>query len=240
MWRSNWFATLDYRPERLESWSLKYGDFQGFMKALRKEVPPPVRFFVAGEYGARFQRPHFHAILFNLQLKDAVRYANGTYRSATLEDLWSRGNVVLGSVTPRSAAYVAGYTLGKLGRQQLEVVDGNTGEVTSRQREFVHMSNRPGIGATWYERFKGDLFNTDCAFQDGRKYKVPRYYFERLKKGVYGPMRKEEWDRIIEIQEERIKKAELVPAEESTPERRKDKEELAKRKRGFYSSAREH
>lgn len=239
LWKSNRFVTLDYAPEKLKSWSLRYGDFQAFMKALRKVVPPPIRFFVAGEYGARYMRPHFHAILFNLRLDDEVRYANGTTRSDLLESVWNRGHCVIGDVNARSAAYVAGYTLGKVAREQLEdVVDVKTGELTERKREFVHMSNRPGIGALWYEKYKWDLFSTDRAFQDGKYYKVPRYYWERFKAGVEGPGG--DFDRVVQIQEERIKRAELIPAEENSPERRRDKEELAYRKREFYSSAREH
>jgi len=110
--------------------------------------------------------------------------------------------------------------------------------VTELRREFVRMSNRPGIGAAWYEKYAADLFSTDRAFQDGKYFKIPRYYWERYKAGVEG--RGPTFDRVVEIQEERLRKALLVPEEESSPERRRDKEELAHRKREFYNSAREH
>jgi len=238
MWRENRFVTLDYAPEHLKSRSLQYGDFRGFMKSLRKVMAEPLRFFVAGEYGARYMRPHFHVILFNARFDDEQQYVNGTRRSELLERVWNRGNCVIGDVTPSSAAYVAGYTLGKVVDRQLEVVEESTGEVTELRREFVRMSNRPGIGAAWYEKYAADLFSSDRAFQDGKYFKVPRYYWERYKAGVEGPGRA--FDRVVEIQEERLRKALLVPEEESSPERRRDKEVLAHRKREFYNSAREH
>lgn len=233
------FATFDYRPESLRSLSLEYGDFQGFLKRLRRRMSgvsaapdgrKPIRFFVAGEYGEKFGRPHFHAILFNAWFPDSVRYANGTYRSELAEELWSHGNVVIGNVTPESSAYVAGYTLHKAHKRAEEyaedLVDPTTGEVSGRRPEFVVMSRRPGIGAWWYERFSSDLWNGDVAVQNGQRQKVPRYYFERLKSRE--PLKGEE------VAYGRYLRALAVPLEESTPERREVREQVAEARVSFF------
>ena len=77
--------------------SLNYRHFQLFMKRLRKEFAPNnIRFYMCGEYGEDFSRPHFHALLFNCFFSDRKRIPGGAsgsplYRSDTLERLWPYG-----------------------------------------------------------------------------------------------------------------------------------------------------
>lgn len=246
LYDSNWFVTLTYDDAKNGGAvhpSLRYPDFQMFMKRLRKQVGGhregpeggfPLRFFCAGEYGGRRRRPHFHAILFNLHLEDAEKLMSGRYRSSTMEDTWKRGNCVLDLVTPASAAYVAGYSQKKVSgpgsRAHYEdVVDVSTGEVTARRPEFVAMSLKPGIGAWWYKKFGSDLFPHDGAVMDGRRYKVPRYYWERFKR---------EADPVLveEVSNGREARAAVETRKgESTPERRAVREELAERRELFFS-----
>lgn len=219
-------ATLTYSDEHVpSSLSLEYSDFQGFMKRLRKarldwragrEGSRAIRFFVAGEYGGDTKRPHFHAVLFNCWFPDQVRRGRYMY-SDKADALWARGRVVLDSVTPASAGYVAGYAgkkkFGKRGKDYYEdVVDVRTGELSSRRPEFLKMSLKPGIGGRFYERFGEDLWRGDFAVQDGQKYSVPRYYFERLKR--VDPARAEE------ISYRRFVRAKEYDRSEETPERR--------------------
>jgi len=233
-WDSNLFCTFDYSPEHLKSWSLEYPDFQGFMKRLRKRLPSPIRFFVAGEYGETYKRPHWHAILFNCRFPDQERFKNGTLQSLLAEELWGKGRVVIGDVNATSAAYVAGYTYGKRYGAEAQdyyedLVNPLTGEVGRRRSELVVMSRRPGLGAEWYRRFGSDLFPNDVAVQEGRQYKVPRYYAEKFRASNPG-----EWEAISE---RRYLKA-LERPEESTVERREVREKVAEAKNRFYSQRR--
>ena len=67
----NCFITLTYRDECLPTnGSLDLDAFQKFMKRLRRRFGEGVRFFHCGEYGENFGRPHYHAILFNLDFSD--------------------------------------------------------------------------------------------------------------------------------------------------------------------------
>lgn len=233
LYDTNWFATLTYREEDVPvSRSLEYSHFQRFMKRLRKkvrgevEVPEggrPLRFFCAGEYGGDTGRPHFHAILFNCRVGDERPWDNGQYWSAELEELWSHGHVVLDKVTAASAAYVAGYTQKKVygirGKAFYEVVNVRTGEITMRRPEFATMSLRPGIGAWWYARYGADLFPEDHAVCDGKRYKVPRYYWEKFQDHAEPAI-------VEEIAEARFLRA-LERKADSTPERRAVREEVA-------------
>lgn len=251
LWDSNLFVTLTY--ERLGSRSLVYGDFQGFMKRLRRSAgglvrgsaavkagPGPVRFFCAGEYGGETGRPHFHAILFNVAFRDSVRLRNETSRSAELERLWEKGSCVIGSVTPASAAYVAGYSLKKVGRGGRPPVflDEETGELEELVPEFVHMSRRPGIGYPWFERFAGDLFPADRAVSGGRVCKVPTYYWDKFRFALEGQMcsRRDRFAHRVKVDALEIARFERARerASDSTPERLAVREEVVLRHRSLF------
>lgn len=234
LWDCNRFVTLSYAPEELESPSLVYRDFQLFMKRLRKRLDTRVRFFCAGEYGERYQRPHFHACLFNCQFPDESRAGDGVRHSEVAEALWGKGFVHIGDVTPSSAAYVAGYTLGKVhgfgSASGYELVDDSTGEVVDRRPPFVTMSRRPGIGSEWYERYGADLWPHDFAVtHDGKRTRVPRFYLQRLE-DVGDPLD------VEALRFRRLERASALPRSESSEARRAVREESAYRRVEFWQS----
>lgn len=187
----NCFVTLTYATEKLPPFgSLRYRDFQLFMKRLRKRFHPAVvRFFVCGEYGEGLQRPHYHACLFGIDFPDKTRLRllgkSSGWRSPILEALWGHGHTHLGDLNVRSAGYAARYCLKKVVGAAAEahyaVVDSD-GVLGSREPEFARMSLRPGVGAGWFDRYRDDL-RGDFVVHDGSKYSVPRYY-DRLTERV--------------------------------------------------------
>lgn len=234
LYPTTWFCTFTYRDEDLpKSLSLEYGDFQSMMRRLRDRVRGevagpkggyPLRFFVAGEYGTLRCRPHFHAMLFNLRTRDEVRLENDSFRSKILEDVWQKGSVDLKLLTARRASYVSGYALKKIRSRGMfyeDVVDSSTGEVLRRRKEFIEMSRRPGLGAWFYERFKGDLFPLDYAIVEGKRNKVPRYYWERFRREADGV-------KVEVLENARYERAELRRWD-STPERLSQREEYSER-----------
>lgn len=73
------FLTLTYQNSKLPALerdgysTLEYRDFQLFMKRLRIQLDKmqhtnKIKYFVCGEYGGLTHRPHFHVLLFNLDL----------------------------------------------------------------------------------------------------------------------------------------------------------------------------
>jgi hypothetical protein len=171
-------------------------------------------------------RPHYHAILFGLDfddkeihsIKDGVRL----YKSKTLKKIWGHGHVTTGAVTRQSAAYVARYVIKKLNGDLSETYYqrlGENGELFPVEPEYTTMSRRPGIGDTWYKKFKGDLFPYDECIVEGKKVPVPSYYLKKLKK--------EQPHTHEVIRKKRLKKA-LKSKADNTPERLKAKEECTK------------
>jgi len=236
-WSSSLMLTLQYRDDALPaSLSLEYRDFQLFMKRVRAELVGvdesadgrrPIRFFVAGEYGGETARPHWHAILFNFELKDArwwMRHRKGRElrvgHSELAEELWTHGYVELAPVNESTAAYVAGYVNKKAERRSADAVDRLTGEVYERRPEFQKSSNDPGIGSFWYDRFGADLWRVDGALVNGKPVPVPRYYNEKL--------RRSDPEGYERIRLARVARAQERPEEESSLERRAVREEAAR------------
>lgn len=216
----NVFATLTYADEHLPGPSLLYRDFQLFMKRLRRTGRKP-RFYMCGEYGEKYQRPHFHACLFNTDFQDK-KHLRGKgelqeFTSAELEKLWGKGGCVLGQVTFESAAYVARYMIVDTQRFHID----EDGVFTELTREFNHMSLRPAVGREWLERFgASDVAVDGNVVVRGHKAKAPRYYDQWLERR--DPV---DFERIVD---ERRAVALAQPARERSSRRLKTKETVAR------------
>jgi len=105
------FLTLTYDDENLvlsdAGPTLVKSDYQDFMKRLRKKQteysPVGLRYFACGEYGTITERPHYHAIMFNMH----VAVLSG------LQTIWGKGHVGIGTVTPESIHYTTGYIINR-------------------------------------------------------------------------------------------------------------------------------
>lgn len=188
--KENCFLTLTYDDVHYPGHgSVDVEVVQRFMKRLRKKVGP-VRFFACGEYGENNHRPHYHILVFGhafLADRHLWRTTQGgfpVYRSATLEKLWPMGYSEIGTVTVKSAGYVARYITKKITGEASEahytVDHPYTGEEVRIKPEFITMSNRPGIGKGWYDKYSKDAFPSDFLVIEGKKVPVPRYYKKQL------------------------------------------------------------
>lgn len=189
---SNSFVTLTYDDDHLSSYSLVYKDFQLFMERMRR-VRPGVRFYMCGEYGEQFERPHFHAILFNCFFPDREYFqelpsGSKLYISKELGRLWPFGFSSVGDVTFESAAYIARYCMkkvtGRNAERHYEFVDVGSGEISQRVPEFNRMSLKPGIGREWFIKYRAEVFGRDGGFDrvvmNGIEMKPPKYYDKLL------------------------------------------------------------
>ena len=190
MHEANCFVTLTYDQVNVpRDGSLVVGDWQKFAKRVRKRLGR-FRFFHCGEYGEVNLRPHYHALMFGLDFSgDRVVWkkderGHKVYTSEMLSELWNLGFATVGELTWQSAAYVARYCMkkatGDLAKERYRRVDPETGEEWFVRPEYVTMSRRPGIGSEWYERFKSDVYPLDEVVHDGRRFRPPRYYDEKL------------------------------------------------------------
>lgn len=186
MHTQNSFITLTYAEEHLPSdGSLIPWHFTDFMKRLRYHFSStPIKYFMCGEYGEKFSRPHYHACLFGIDFldKDPIREDEGIilYNSPTLDDIWSHGFASIGAVTFETAAYTARYITKKItgekAHDHYQTTCEHTGNLIRIEPEYTTMSLRPGIGKRWLDQYKSDIYPSGFTVLNKRKLKPPRYY----------------------------------------------------------------
>lgn len=171
------FVTLTYDDKHLPpNGSLVREDFTNFMKRLRHETGPNLRFFACGEYGSKTHRPHYHVLLLNYDFADRSVVSAGPsyslYQSKSLSKLWTAGNSIIGDVTFESAAYVARYCMKKK-QNGKTVTDG-------RVPEYICMSRRPGLGTGYFEKYQAEIISHDTIIVNGVAAALPRFYDNKL------------------------------------------------------------
>ena len=180
---NSWFVTLTYETPPYGN-TLVRSHPSKFIRSLRKRTGQKWRYFVAGEYGEQFSRPHYHLILFGPALPDLrfvyEREGNNYFSSDLLTDAWGRGLVDVTTVSPSVMMYVTKYHVDKVNGDRasdhyLWLVE-DTGELITREPEFALMSNRPGIGATWFDQYWSDCYPKGFVTSAGIRYRPPRYY----------------------------------------------------------------
>lgn len=189
----NCFLTLTYAPEHLPRGKhgkciLRISDYQSFMKRFRiyldrHHYHTKIRFFHCGEFGSKRGRSHYHSLIFGFDFPDKEFYkfnklGQPLYRSPTLDKLWGKGICIIGELTYQSAGYVARYCMKK--------EYGNKSDRGPGRSEYITMSNRPGIGYRWFNKFKHQLLGVGFVLVPGKdkkwiKTEIPRYYLRKLK-----------------------------------------------------------
>lgn len=178
------FLTLTYNDEHVPCrfdqstgqavLSLNKRDLQLFFKRLRKFsaekvdvdgkkdfISKEIRYYACGEYGSRTHRPHYHAILYGLDLEDfpdrklhgVNELGNQFFISDILQnDIWKNGYCYMSDVSWNTCAYVARYVKKKdMGLVTDEYVD------RVLEPEFSVSSRNPGIGL-YYPKEHPDCF----------------------------------------------------------------------------------
>jgi len=192
-WDQKAFLTLTYNPANLPPGGTLYKKhFQDFMKRLRFHYANrKIRYYMVGEYGAKGDRPHYHAIVYGVDFEEdrvllKKNRGNPLYRSPTLDRLWGHGFASIGNVTFQSASYCARYCLKKITGEQAKThyqrVDTETGEIYQVLPEYNNMSLKPGIGQGFFEEYSEDIFPHDYCILEGKKVRTPRYYDRLLEK----------------------------------------------------------
>ena len=206
IWESNFFVTLTISDENLKdhfydeiltpngitycddgTWgaSLVKDDIKKFNKDLRehwrtKYGETNIRFYMCGEYGSLYGRPHYHMILFNIDIRDLeifkITPEGILYRSKEIEKIWGKGYVSIAEVNMLTCQYVAGYVLKKYRNSWGDEYYYQEGRIP----EYHNESRRPGIGKDYYEKHKNEIYTTDEIIIAGsamsKPTKPPKYY----------------------------------------------------------------
>jgi hypothetical protein len=65
---------------------------------------------------------------------------------------------------------------GDLAKTHYDKINVDTGEIYQVKPEYCKMSLKPGIGATFYDKYKTDIYPHDRVVVRGKECKPPRYY----------------------------------------------------------------
>lgn len=186
--------TLTYSDERLPpGGSVSKRHCQLFLKRVRFEAAsrgaPRVRFNLISEYSPELLRAHYHAILFGYWPSDAVRFNKSRagrqqYTSDVLTRLWGHGHVTFQEFSPEAALYIAKHDSWKLtgaraADECLPVFDASGAIVGHREPEFRLCSRRPGMGASFFDRYARQLLANDFTVVGGSRVPLPDYYLRR-------------------------------------------------------------
>lgn len=166
------FVTLTYNNENLpKDRSLHKEELSAFNKAFRQDFDKPIKFFACGEYGDSperltyfgddvepelIKRPHYHSIMFGVDNSEKTRHIlyDNWHKCDSYKFFGKNWFKTVGSVTPDSAAYVAGYCQKKLFGKMAEE------EYGAKQYPFQLQSKR--IGEEYFlqniEQYKKDGF----------------------------------------------------------------------------------
>lgn len=170
------FFTLTYDDEHVKYGLLENGiryakvckrDIQLFLKRLRKSLGYKIRYFLISEYGPTTLRPHYHGIIYNINLSDIDKIAES----------WQNGFVRVDPVTHGRIAYCASYCF-----DDLDLPPGY-------EKNFMLCSRRPAIGSLEY--LSGDFLKHLRSRSDHRFplsnvggetffYRMPKYFKDRI------------------------------------------------------------
>jgi len=174
----NSFVTLTYDDKHIpEHGSLDYRHLQLLWKRLRNDGLK-FKYYAVGEYGDSTQRPHYHACVFGEAFtKDRVITTEAPFLNWTspqLLEAWGLGLVSVGALTPQSAAYVAGYVVKKLGKQQYVRLDEQSGELIAVEQPRAFASQ--GLARAWWNQWHTHVEQRDRVYVAGRHKMPPRTY----------------------------------------------------------------
>lgn len=194
--RNAMFITLTYNKENLpNNYSLCIRDLQLFYKRLRKDTSKigiKIKHFSCGEYGTKYRRPHYHAIIFGMS------YSN-PYMHILIKKNWNKGFSYIGNVSDKSIAYCCKYML----------KDSHTFcskkvyfERYKREQPFRVMSK--GIGKRYCLDFAENIVeNLNINYND-LKLSIPRTYISWIWKNFGVDIQIKLRDKIKEIKIERL------------------------------------
>ena len=163
----NSFVTLTYASENLpDNYTLVKSDLQKYFKRVRKEIgTKKIKYYACGEYGDKYDRPHYHIIFLGLGQKT---------HEDIITDNWKLGRIHIGSVTTESIAYVTSYVQKKLNGDLGKEVYTDTGRIAP----FSLLSK--GIGLQFVKDNAEQLTENLGFTVSGRPAGLPRYYRNKL------------------------------------------------------------
>lgn len=149
-WKYAYFLTLTYNNENVPL-ELNTIDYQKFLKRFRKwldyHYQEKLKYLICGEYGGKYQRPHYHLIIFmNVDIGYTFYKPNRYYSSHLIDNFWGKGFTTIAYANIETIAYVALYSTKKLTKQdKFSFLKQHSKNGIIPKSEFIYASNGYGI-----------------------------------------------------------------------------------------------
>lgn len=170
------FITLTYSDENLiynekdKQSTLHYPHIQKLWKILRKKGLS-FKYFAVGEYGSKTKRPHYHALVFGYNAKDA------NFQSVLI-DSWKFGNVHFGEINEASIKYTLKYCL----KSAFSADDVASTVIAKKVQGFDRVAEKAmmskGLGLSLLENVHTYDYYVENA--DNINVRFPRYYIKKI------------------------------------------------------------
>lgn len=193
------FVTFTYDDKHLPSnmndqKTLKKEHLQGFFKRIRANSKVPnLKYYACGEYGTSTKRPHYHAIVFNMEDKYVLN-------PMQIQKDWKHGHIKSLDCNLATIHYTTKYI--NKGKWKPEH-DEETGLSDEREPEFAVMSK--GLGNNFLTKemvkFMQGTPKNYVVRSGGQKILLPRYYKERIYTKEERKFISEETAKLHEIRE---------------------------------------
>ena len=149
------FFTLTYSDEFLPAdGNISKEECKKFIKRMRRHAEyhgnKKLRYYIVGEYGDKFGRPHYHGIIYGLEIEEVEKW---------IQKSWKKGYMTLSELNPIRARYAARYTTKKI-TQRKPSSDG-------RVNEFCLASRRPALGAPILQNVAESIKRRGYEYKDG-------------------------------------------------------------------------
>jgi len=173
------FITLTYDNEHLpKNYTLVPKHLQNFFKLLRyyaHKQNREIKYFGVGEYGEENHRPHYHAIIFGIDMTEVQTTHGSMIKNGIIKQAWKeQGLIHIGTVTHDSCQYVTGYIMkkqtGKNGKEYYEK--------TKREPPFKLSSQ--GLGLRFAIAEKHNIVANNFIPFNKEKKPIPVYYRKKL------------------------------------------------------------
>ena len=196
---SSFFLTLTYDTKYVPITEKGYmtldrQDPTKWLKRLRKHIfkqgkQTKIKYYLCGEYGSERDRPHYHVIIFNVELEDLIGKTNAIMALNNKELMlngkfnfncptWGLGSITIGDVSNASIGYVLKYMV----KDPKKPIPRHAND--DRIPIFSNMSK--GLGDNYLNEqnikwHKNDINNRYyIPIEDGKKIAMPRYYKQKM------------------------------------------------------------
>lgn len=181
---------ITYANNGLWNGTLVSKDLQDFIKRLRRHMEyhyqnTDISYMACGEYGEQNLRPHYHLIMFNLNLPAESFYNSRIinnecyWQNKIIEKCWNKGISNISDASWNNIAYTARYITKKINGKGSEDEYAQRGQI----KEFLRVSKNPAIGKRYYELYKNKIYKNDeitIKNKNGVIKSKPPKYFDKL------------------------------------------------------------